>query len=57
MTPDGRSLVYSTYFADAQTGVTALHATASGTVYLTGDHGVDGLPDRAAVSGGVRRLR
>ena len=36
MTPDGRSLVYSTYFADAQTGVTALHATASGTVYLTG---------------------
>ena len=36
MTPDGRSLVYSTYFADAQTRVTALHATASGTVYLTG---------------------
>ena len=36
MTPDGRSLVYSTYFADAQTGVAALHATASGTVYLTG---------------------
>ncbi|HVG79839.1 MAG TPA: hypothetical protein VNF03_16960, partial [Patescibacteria group bacterium] len=36
MTPDGRSLVYSTYFADAQTTVTALHATASGTVYLTG---------------------
>ena len=36
MTPDGRSLVYSTYFADAQTTVTALHATATGTVYLTG---------------------
>ena len=36
MTPDGRSLVYSTYFGDAQTAVTALHATASGTVYLTG---------------------
>ena len=35
MTPDGRSLVYSTYFADAQTTVIALHATASGTVYLT----------------------
>ena len=57
MTPDGRSLVYSTYFADAQTGVTALHATASGTVYLTGSDEVGGLPDRPAVSGDVRRLR
>jgi hypothetical protein len=36
MTPDGRSLVYSTYFADALTGVAALHATPTGTVYLTG---------------------
>ena len=27
MTPDGRSLVYSTYFADARTRVAALHAT------------------------------
>ncbi len=37
MTPDGRSLVYSTYFADAQTRVAALHATPTGTVYLTGN--------------------
>ena len=55
MTPDGRSLVYSTYFADAQTRVTALHATASGTVYLTGSTTSASLPDRPAVSGGVRR--
>ncbi len=44
MTPDGRSLVYSTYFADAQTRVTALHATASGTVYLTGFTGSTAFP-------------
>jgi hypothetical protein len=36
MTPDGRALVYSTYFADAQTTVTALHATPTGTAYLSG---------------------
>ena len=44
MTPDGRSLVYSTYFADAQTGVTALHATPTGTVYLTGTTGSTAFP-------------
>ena len=33
---DGSALVYSTYFADAQTSVTALSATATGIVYLTG---------------------
>ena len=56
MTPDGRSLVYSTYFADAQTGVTALHATASGTVYLTGTTASTAFPTvrpyQAAYGGG-----
>src|SRR6185503_14674238 len=56
MTPDGRSLVYSTYFANAQTGVAALHATASGTVYLTGTTGSAAFPTvrpyQAAPGGG-----
>ena len=33
---DGSALVYSTYFADAQTSLTAASATATGIVYLTG---------------------
>ena len=56
MTPDGRSLVYSTYFADAQTTVAALHATASGTVYLTGTTSSTAFPTvrpyQAAYGGG-----
>ena len=36
LTGDGAALVYSTYFADAQTTIAAMHATSSGTVYLTG---------------------
>src|SRR5678815_5211807 len=56
MTPDGRSLVYSTYFGDAQTGVTALHATASGAVYLAGTTSSTAFPTvrpfQAAYGGG-----
>src|SRR6185436_2801419 len=56
ITPAGRSLVYSTYFGDAQTGVNALHATASGAVYLTGFTGSTAFPTvrpyQAAYGGG-----
>ena len=57
MTPDGRSLVYSTYFADAQTGVTALHATPTGTVYLTGTTGSTAFPTVRPFQAMPRRLR
>ncbi|HEY3097557.1 MAG TPA: Ig-like domain-containing protein [Methylomirabilota bacterium] len=33
---DASALVYSTYFADAQTNITAASATATGTLYLAG---------------------
>jgi hypothetical protein len=36
LTGDGSALVYSTYFADAQTTVADMHVTAAGTVYLAG---------------------
>jgi len=44
MTSDGRSLVYSTYFADSGTEIFALSVTATGTVYLTGGTTTTGYP-------------
>ena len=44
MTPDGRSLVYSTYFADAQTGSPRCMRPRAGTVYLAGITGSTAFP-------------
>src|SRR5436190_49923 len=41
---DASTLVYSTYFADAQTSITAASASATGTLYLAGTTSSTSLP-------------
>jgi hypothetical protein len=44
LSSDGRSLVFSTYFADAQTAITAMDVTAAGTIFLAGATSSPALP-------------